>query len=324
MSHLYIDQHGCQLAIHQQQLIIRQTDKTQREYPLAQIKRITITSQVHFTAAALKALFRYKIATLFCSQTGYLLGQLKSGHAEGAQVIRRSKQYQLMDNQTLSLQFARQLIYSKAYNQHRLIYQWSLNKEFGVSDLFPKIKKCTSIDRLRGYEGQAAIRYFSAIRHRLSDSEFTFPSRQRHPAPDPVNALLSFGYALLQAELSVITESYGLDNFVGFMHQPGGGQPALVLDLMESFRPIVDRLVIQLLLSHYRIDDFVITENGCRIKDKRRAIFLNAWERLLTKPLQKTESRTYRTLFHKQVSEWVHYLDAQTTSPQWWLMHKRY
>ena len=93
---------------------------------------------------------------------------------------------------------------------------------------------------------------------------------------------------------------------------------------MESFRPIVDRLVIQLLLSHYRIDDFVITENGCRIKDKRRAIFLNAWERLLTKPLQKTESRTYRTLFHKQVSEWVHYLDAQTTSPQWWLMHKRY
>jgi len=322
MPHLYIDQHGCQLAISQQQLIVRQKDKSEQSYPLAQIQRIIITSQVHFTAAALKALFNHHIATLFCSQSGYLIGQLKSGTNNGAQVIRRAKQYKIMDDPCLSLQLASQLINAKAHNQQRLLAYWSLNKQFGVSDFFPKIKNCHSLDSLRGFEGLVARRYFSAIRHQLKDSEFDFPARKRHPAPDPVNALLSFAYALLQSELTVITESYGLDNFVGFLHQSSHSQPALILDLMEPFRPLVDRLVVKLLLHDYTADDFVMTEQGCRIKDKRRAIFLNAWENLLSSPLKQGESHTYRSYLQKQVSEWVHFLEGKSDFPQWWLMHK--
>jgi len=322
MSHLYIDQHGCQLAISQQQLIIRQTDKTELAYPIEQVQRITITSQVHFTAAAIKALFRHNIATVFCSQSGYIQGQLKSAQNKGTQVLRRAQQYRLMDNPEQSLVLARQLIYAKAHNQHRTLHNWSLNKEYNLSVWFKKIKHSSSLEELRAYEGQAAKQYFAAINHKLSATEFDFPARRRHPSPDPVNALLSFGYTLLQSELMQLTDSYGLDNFVGFLHQPNGGQPALVLDLIEPFRPIVDRLVVRLLLQQYQADDFIMTDQGCRLKEGRRAIFLNAWEKHLTTPLQKSRDQVnYRAIFRQQVSEWAHFLDGQIESPRWWLMH---
>jgi len=323
MSHLYIDQHGCQLAIYQQQLIVRQTDKTERAYPLAQLQRIIITSQVHFTGAALKALFKHKIVTLFCSQNGYLQGQLKSGHAQGAQVLRRAKQYEVMQHSEIALPLARDLIYAKVHNQQRLLYDWSLHHKYSVKHLFIRIQKCSSLDKLRGYEGQAAIQHFAAIRHKLADSDFDFDTRQRRPAPDPVNALLSFAYALLQGELSVLADSYGLDNYVGFLHQPDHGQPALILDLMEPFRPIVDRLVVRLLLKHYSTDDFVITaDKSCRIKDQRRAIILNAWENMMSGA--DNREANYRSLLQKQFSEWVHFLDGKSSYPHWWLMHKTY
>jgi len=323
MPHLYIDQHGCQLGIHQQQLVVRQTDKTERAYPLSQIQRIIITAQVHFTGAALKALFKYKIVTLFCSQSGYLQGQLKSGYAQGAQVLRRAKQYEIMRHPEMALPLAKDLIYAKVHNQQRLLHEWSLGSKYNLPPLLVSIQKSTSLDVLRAYEGQAAIQFFAAIRTKLKYSGFNFKARQRHPAPDPVNALLSFAYALLQGEITVLAESYGLDNYVGFLHQVDHGQPALILDLMEPFRPIADRLVVELLTKSYTPDDFIITQDkDCRIKDHSRKIVLNAWEQLMSG--KDNRKSNYRALLQKQCSEWIYFLEGKSNAPHWWLMHKPY
>jgi CRISPR-associated protein Cas1 len=102
------------------------------------------------------------------------------------------------------------------------------------------------IAALDGMEGTAAREYFACIME-FNRSEMKWPGRQKHPAPDPLNALLSLGYTLLMHELTGLLEGAGLDPYVGYLHQPDRGRPSLALDLMEPFRhPMVDHLVLNL------------------------------------------------------------------------------
>src|SRR5690606_9180058 len=102
---------------------------------------------------------------------------------------------------------------------------------------------------LLGLEGAIAAKYFASfgatLRPRDFDADWDFNSRNRRPPRDAVNALLSFGYALLTKECTVALLAEGLDPWWGFFHQPRHGRPALALDLMEEFRPlIVDSAVL--------------------------------------------------------------------------------
>ena len=106
-----------------------------------------------------------------------------------------------------------------------------------------------SIDRLRGFEGEAARLYFSVFGHmiRVPEPEMAFAGRNRRPPRDPVNALLSFLYTLLVHDCNSAAESVGLDPAVGFFHRDRPGRPSLALDLMEELRPVLaDRLALSL------------------------------------------------------------------------------
>lgn len=103
-----------------------------------------------------------------------------------------------------------------------------------------------------GLEGAASRIYFLhfAGMIKCGDDEsigpaFDFQSRNKRPPKDPVNALLSFLYAVLTKEMTVTLLSVGFDPYLGFYHRPRYGRPALALDLMEEFRPIiVDSVVV--------------------------------------------------------------------------------
>lgn len=120
-----------------------------------------------------------------------------------------------------------------------------------------------------------------------------------------MNALLSLGYSLLAKELTGVLYSVGLDPYYGFFHQPKYGRPALALDLMEEFRPIiVDSVVITLLnRGDLTPDDFVHTTRGVFLKDSSRRIFWDAWFRrldtLVTHPVFKYQM-AYRRMFEIQ------------------------
>ncbi len=100
---------------------------------------------------------------------------------------------------------------------------------------------------LDGVEGSAAREYFGLVM-RFNKSGLEWPGRIKHPATDPLNALLSLGYTLVMNELSGLLEGVGLDPCLGFLHQQDYGRPSLALDLMEPFRhPLADRLTLTLL-----------------------------------------------------------------------------
>src|SRR5690606_33715596 len=166
-------------------------------------------------------------------------------------------------------------------------------------------------------EGSGASLYsgsFSALlRPRDFGAEWAFEERNRRPPRDPVNALLSFGYALLAKECTVALLGEGLDPWWGLFHQPRHGRPALALDLMEEFRPlVVDSAVLTAVnTGMVRQTDFVHSSAGCVLTDRGRKAFIRAYEarleQLVTHPIFNYRS-SYRAVVRTQarlLSRWL-------------------
>jgi CRISP-associated protein Cas1 len=114
----------------------------------------------------------------------------------------------------------------------------------GIAALIERINQAQDLGQLLGLEGGIAAHYFGAFAAMLRPKDgpapaFDVDGRNRRPPRDPVNACLSFAYAILSKECTVALAGVGLDPFWGFYHQPRHGRPALALDLMEEFRPLI-------------------------------------------------------------------------------------
>lgn len=135
---------------------------------------------------------------------------------------------------------------------------------------------------MRGYEGEAASRYFEVFDALLASEVFRFEKRTRRPPENPVNAMLSFGYALLSIDCLAALQGAGLDAAVGFLHGERSGRPALALDLMEEFRAMmVDRHVLALVrLKQVGEQDFTRLPTGeVRLSDTFRKTFLVEYQK---------------------------------------------
>jgi CRISPR-associated protein Cas1 len=145
------------------------------------------------------------------------------------------------------------------------------------------------MDRLLGIEGMAARLYFSAFSGMLKSRQegvgctFDFNGRNRRPPVDPVNALLSYAYALLAKDLTVTTLAVGFDPFLGFYHQPRYGRPSLALDLMEEFRPIIADSVVLWVVNNGMVSpsDFVRRGPAVALNPDARRKFIQAYEKRL-------------------------------------------
>lgn len=140
----------------------------------------------------------------------------------------------------------------------------------------------TSLDKIRGLEGEAASHYFGVFNLLISQrSGFTFDGRNRRPPRDPVNALLSFLYSLYSKEISGALQGVGLDPQVGFLHLERPGRDSLALDLLEEFRAaIVDRMVLTLInRQQLKPNDFTTDMiGGVILTDDARKRVLQAWQ----------------------------------------------
>lgn len=112
---------------------------------------------------------------------------------------------------------------------------------------------------------------------------FDFTRRNRRPPRDAVNALLSLGYSLLARDCTVAAHAVGFDPYVGFYHQPRFGRPALALDLMEEFRPLVADSVALTAINTRIIGpgDFVRAGDAVNLSANGRKRFFAAYEQRL-------------------------------------------
>lgn len=172
-----------------------------------------------------------------------------------------------------------------------------------------------SLESLRGHEGQAAAIYFEHFAGMLRGAagiQFDANGRKRRPPPDPVNSCLSMAYSMLTHDCVSALRVAKLEPSIGAYHVSKPGRPALALDLMEPFRPLIaDSIAIgafnrgELAEGH-----FLRTAAGCAFTDAGRKAFFQAYARRMdtevTHPVfgYKLSYRRMLALHARMVAAW--------------------
>lgn len=271
---------------------------------LAEVSDVALLGNVAISSPALAALMEREIPVTFHSHGGWFRGMAHGIGHRNAEI--RTAQYRASFDGDACLRFARDLVTAKIRNQRTLLRRnWRRDEGSRkvTLDQLDRVRRAaaraSTIDTLRGFEGEAAAAYFRAFSGLLAppadggqtgDGElapFRFEARNRRPPSDPVNAMLSFAYAMLTRHLTVAIASVGLDPFRGLYHAPRHGRPALALDLMEPFRPIIADSVVLSAVNTGRVSatDFVSGTTGTALTATGRRRFAGAFEQRL---LQET------------------------------------
>jgi CRISPR-associated protein Cas1 len=180
-----------------------------------------------------------------------------------------------------------------------------------MADYRSMVSQAPDLDTARGIEGAAAALYFSEFSSMIKEcswARFSFDGRNRRPPRDPINAMLSLGYSVLSKEVAGVCYAVGLDPFLGFLHQPRYGRPALALDLMEEFRPLIaDSVVISLINRREIVEsDFISTTSGTFLNDRGRKVFWEAWFRRMDTEVSHPEfgyKMSYRRMIEVQARQ---------------------
>lgn len=206
------------------------------------LEALVIHGAAQLTPAAVNRLLGSGVSCVFLTSDGRLKGCLEPiGHP--AARLRRAQAARAADPAG-RLRIARLVARNKLHAQVRVLEAIGSPAAGRLDALRRRILEAASLDEVRGLEGWVSRRYFAAWRDVLGLSAW---QRRRRPAPDPLNALLSYAYALLARPAWQAAAVVGLDPYQGFLHEPTRSQPALILDLIEEFRaPIADLLAFDL------------------------------------------------------------------------------
>jgi CRISPR-associated protein Cas1 len=305
MANLYLTEQGAVLRKTGDRLIAEKDGTELLEIECFKLDTIFLFGNVHVTTPALTELLDHDIELALLTLGGRLKGQLTPPKAKN--VLLRMAQYQKSQDPRVVLPLARAFIDGKVRNALALLTRQHRNyPERGFAPyreeldrLRASIATAEALDSLRGFEGTAARSYFSGFALACR-TELAFEGRRRRPPTDPINALLSFGYTLVGAELASLLDAMGYDPYIGFYHQLDYGRPSLALDLLEEFRvPAVDRLVLNLAnLRTLQASDFVTDEEsgGLRLDRKALGKFFRAYEVHLNKEFADKATGTTMTL----------------------------
>jgi CRISPR-associated protein Cas1 len=171
--------------------------------------------------------------------------------------------------------------------RNKIAAEWRVLRAFrvapsaGVRALLARLDTASALFELQGMEGWATRLYFTSLRRALP-AGFWGWTRQRRPPPDGLNALLSYGYAVLQSRVHSAVGTVGMDPHIGFLHQIGRPRPAFVLDMMEEFRPVVVDYTCWRLAQSWEADGWWERDGeGVRLADEARKALIGAIEQRL-------------------------------------------
>jgi CRISP-associated protein Cas1 len=289
---LYVQAHRAKVAKKGENLVVTVEDEKAASARLIDVSQVVLMGNVYITTPTLHELMRREIPVSWYSYGGWFLGHsIGTGHKN---VELRTAQYQGSFDEQVCHLLARGLVRAKVLNCRTLVRRnWRgderpkglLSRMRRHAD---KATRADDISALLGHEGAAASEYFSNFSNLIkkdedSNFQFDFKTRNRRPPTDPVNALLSFAYAMLARQWTATLSAVGFDPYRGFYHQPRYGRPALALDMMEPFRPLLADSSVLLAINNgeVRPSDFVSAAGSVNLSPSGRKRFIATFERRL-------------------------------------------
>ena len=312
---VYVQAQRAKVAKSGETLEISIDDQKVQTVRLGETSQLVLWGNVYVTTPTLHELMAREVTVSWHSHGGWFLGHtIGTGHKN---VEVRTAQYRASFDGAHCLRLSRGFVVAKIQNARTLLRRnWKAGEvPEALLDNFRQdidlARRAKGLPELLGAEGNGAARYFREFRNMLSRQDgsdelpFDFTRRNRRPPSDPVNALLSFAYALLVRAWTVTLSAVGFDPYRGFYHQPRYGRPALALDLMEPFRPLVADSAVILAINNGEVKptDFIAAAGSVALNADGRKRFIAAFERRLSQEVTHPEFGyriAYRRLFELQ------------------------
>jgi len=289
---LYVQSAGAKIGRSGAELTVETRDGEKHKVRIADTSHVALFGAVQISTQAVQDLCDRGIPVVYLSSGGWFYGITRGMDHKNVDLRRR--QFAAAESTDRALQIAKRLVSVKIRNCRTLIRRnadeppaRTLER---MKELASSVEDATSLESLLGLEGTAARVYFEAYGQLLkppadegnaNGMTLDFDGRNRRPPRDPVNALLSLGYSLLAKDLTIALQAVGFDPFLGFYHQPRYGRPALALDIMEEFRPlVVDSVVLSAVnTGAVKVSDFIRRGGAVTLTPSGRTKFLRAYER---------------------------------------------
>ncbi|HLH75856.1 MAG TPA: CRISPR-associated endonuclease Cas1 [Candidatus Binataceae bacterium] len=297
---LYVSGYGLTMGKSGEVLQIRDRAKGVQEVRIGELSQVNLIGNITLTGAAVQGLCEAEKPIAYFSSGGWFYGLTQGLGLKN--VFLRQRQFALAAQPLFCLDIARRVTVTKIRNQRTMLRRNHLEPPALALTLLRRCAQAAAaapdLPALLGIEGTAARHYFGAFSGmiKVEDEQaapfgFDFNHRNRRPPRDRVNALLSFAYSLLTKDLTIVCHAVGFDPFIGFFHQLRFGRPALALDLLEEFRPLIADSAVLSAINTGMVDagDFIEVGPAVALTPRGRKAFLRAYEQrmdtLVTHPL---------------------------------------
>lgn len=318
---LYILQDNIYISCEHDSFVIKMNDVEKQRVPVTIIQQIIVFGNATVSAYLIGYCSEHSIMVSYVSSFGDYYGGLR-GKSVG-NILLRQKQYRLYDNADEKLRLVKNIVLVKGENQKSLLAATlaSANEEDAqslsnaiskISDILGLLHDLPDVGAVRGTEGSIASIYFSVFDHmiKIRNTGMCFEKRSKRPPENNCNAIMSFLYVMLTLNCVSAVECFGLDSYMGYLHELRPGRESLACDLVEEFRaPIVDRFVIRLINRKQITErDFESQEGDIRLSDDGKKKILQLWE-------AEKETKVLFPLYQKNVPiKLLPYLQAQLLS----------
>ncbi|MFH0988542.1 MAG: CRISPR-associated endonuclease Cas1 [bacterium] len=297
---LYIQEQGSTLRRESERLIVQSGEKEVLDVQAIKVEQIFIFGACMITPAAMRFCLIREIPITLLSNIGEYYGRIEAT-TEDHSLLQRMQALRVLDNEFV-LVTAKAIVRGKIENsidllqrQHRKSHRIVLTEAIkALRSHQSKLLDATKLDQVLGYEGAAAARYFDSFSSMLLNSDFHFTKRTRQPPQDRMNSLLSFFYTLLFYNVYSLVQAYGLNPFWGILHRDKHNHPALVSDLVEEYRCVVESAAIYMVNNKMlRAHDFYESKTSnvpFLLTDEARRKVLRVFEETMQQTTMHTDS----------------------------------
>jgi CRISPR-associated protein Cas1 len=307
---LYVNTPGVSVTRKGETIVVKEKGETLTEVRIKDLHHLAVFGAAQISTALVQTLCEHEVPISYFSMGGWFYG-LTRGHGL-TNVFTRIKQFARAADPVQALPLARLFVYGKIRNQRTLLMRNHVEPpplalralKHAASAALAAQNQAT----LLGIEGAAALVYFRNLGGMIKGTEdnddipgledpvknqvgavqaafsFDFKTRNRRPPRDPVNALLSLAYSLLARDCTVAALAVGFDPYIGLYHQPRYGRPALALDVMEEFRPLIADSCVLTAINNRMITpaDFVQAGDAVNLTPAGRKRFFLAYEKRMS------------------------------------------
>jgi CRISPR-associated protein Cas1 len=296
---LYVQAGGTRVGKSGDEFVITPREGPKQTARMGQTSQVALFGQVQISTQAVEAALGRGIPICYFSFGGWFYGMTTGLWHKNVEL--RRLQFRAAESPVTGLALARAFVTTKIRNCRTFLRRNAEDVPVQAIDMLRRLaedaEQCDCPGSLLGLEGTAARVYFENFPRLLKRPDddgnlaFDFTGRNRRPPRDPVNALLSLAYSLLAKDLTVILQAVGFDPLLGFYHRPRYGRPALALDMMEEFRPLVaDSVVLNAINTGVvQRSDFGGRGGAVFLSDAGRGRFMHLYERrmdeLVTHPV---------------------------------------